>query len=93
MIKTSRDRVASARKAIFQRETDEKKKEKDSKKGEGERTKVEGGRGKADAPPRRGTLTRKIPAVVEQFYLQWLNEILKNVSGGPVNRAAESIVP
>lgn len=42
--------------------------------------------------PAARTLTRKIPAVVEQFYLQWLNEILKNVSGGHVNRAVKSIV-
>jgi len=40
----------------------------------------------------RGALTRKIPAIVEQFYLQLLNEILRNVSSELVNRTAESIV-
>lgn len=88
MIKTSSDRVAPARKAIFQRETDEKHKKREREKKRKKRKQAE----KERPTPRAGTLTRKIPAVVEQFYLQWLNEILKNVSGGPVNRAAESIV-
>lgn len=84
MIKTFDDHSASWE-TIFQRKVDERKKKKGEREGgkEGER--------KADTPP-RGALTRKIPAVVEQFYLQWLNEILKNVSGELVNRTAESIV-
>jgi len=70
MIKTFYDRNANLKNNFSTKKTNEKKKKR--KREEGKRRKP------TDTPP-RGTLTRKIPAVVAQFYLQWLNEILKNV--------------
>jgi len=78
-------------KQFFNRRLTKKKERERERRRRGER----GGERKreraADTPP-RGALTRKILAIIEQFYLQWLNEILRNVSSELVNRTAESIV-